>query len=630
MLLLTALLSHGQDYDPSKVAKKTRELYDQAIERAQDGNLTMAVGLLQKCVEADKRFAEAYLALGGAYSQLKSHAASIKSYEAAFAIDSNYSITYKIPYAANLAATGEFEKALAAVESVLARNYPESSSIYKTAQARRKTYLFATSYAKTNPSANYVFAPQNLGAGVNSSDPEYFPSLTIDGSELVFTRRVNNHNEDFYSSNQVNQQWNKAQPLAGGVNTPDNEAAQNISQDGQWLVFSAYNRPQGFGNFDIFLSRNIAGGWSEPLNAGPAINSDQWDAQPCLSPDKKDLYFSSRRPGGFGGADIYVSHLSPDGRWSRAENMGPQINTAGDDQCPFIHADNRTLYFTSNGWPGYGQNDLFYVRKTPAGSWEAPVNLGYPINTVNDEGTLFIASDGKTAFYASDRADSKGGTDIYTFELPEHLRATRTLWVKGKITDSKTGTALSSSVELIDLATGSAVTTVNADDKGHYLVTLPVGHDYAFNVNRKGYLFYSDQFLMSGLNPDTTYEKNIALQPIEMNASVVLRNVFFESNKYELQPASRAELDILARLLTENPSVKIEIGGHTDNVGKPADNLQLSNNRARAVVNYLVSKGIAIARLTAKGYGESKPVADNKTEQGRAANRRTEMRVISQ
>ena len=310
--------------------------------------------------------------------------------------------------------------------------------------------------------------------------------------------------------------------------------------------------------------------------------------------------------------------------------MGPGINTTGDDECPFIHVDNQTLYFVSNGWPGYGGSDLFVTRKGIDGVWEKPKNLGYPINTIYDEGTLFIAADGKTAYYASDRSDSKGGHDIYNFELREDLRPNKTLWVKGKVFDKKTNTGLSSSVELIDLSSNKTISKIQTDETGNYFLTLPVGKDYAFNVNRKGYLFFSDNFLMADRSPDSIYEKNIALLPIETNASIVLKNIFFDVNKFELKPASQAELDKLIQLLLDNPSLKIEISGYTDNVGKPADNLLLSNNRAKAVVNYLVSKNISPQRLTAKGYGETKPLADNKTEDGRALNRRTQMKVVSQ
>ncbi len=620
----------SQPYDPEKVNKKAVQLYAQAIERAQDGNLVNAAGLLLQCIEIDKKYVDAYLSLAGIYGQLKNHSNSIKYYEQAFALDSNYTADYKLPYSINLAGMGEFEKALAAINQLLARNPPQSSAAYKAASYRKRCYEFAVNYAANSNNKDYVFAPKNLGSSVNTGESEYFPSLTIDGKELVFTRRIRNFNEDFYVSHKTDTTWEPAQAMAGNVNTEQNEGAQMISQDGEWLVFTGCNRPDGFGSCDIYITYNTPQGWSQPINLGGRINSDQWESQPCLSPDKRDLYFASKRMGGYGGIDIYVSRMQPNGKWGEPENLGPGINTSGDESCPFIHADNQTLYFTSNGWQGYGGNDLLFAYKGPGGVWSKAMNLGYPINTINDEGTIFITADGKTAYYASDKSDTRGGLDIYSFELREDVRPRKTLWVKGRVYDIKTTKGLPSSVELIDLATKEPITKVQTDETGNYFITLPVGKDYAFNVNRRGYLFYSDNFLMLNRSPDSTYQKDIPLQPIEANASIILKNIFFDVNKYEIRPESQVELDKLVQLLTENPALKIEISGHTDNVGKPADNLVLSNNRAKAVVSYLVSKNIPAQRLIAKGYGETKPIAGNNSEEGKAQNRRTEMKVLSQ
>jgi outer membrane protein OmpA-like peptidoglycan-associated protein len=500
----------------------------------------------------------------------------------------------------------------------------------KAGEFRKRCFEFAVAQEKKNAGRNYEFAPKNAGDRINSAESEYLPCLTIDGKEFFFTRRLRGFDEDFFSAKWDGKDWVKAAPLGGNVNTDQNEGAQMISQDGEWLVFTACNRKDGWGSCDIYISFKTPQGWSEGLNLGGKINTDQWESQPCLSPDKRDLYFASRREGGYGGSDIYVSHLQLNGEWTTPENLGPQINTSGDESCPFIHADNQTLFFTSSGLLGYGGPDLFFSRKGPKGDWSVPENLGYPINTIYDEGTLFIAADAKTAYYASDRSDSKGGLDIYSFILPENIRPNKTLWVKGQVFDKKTTKGLPSAVELIDLNTKQMISKVQTDEKGNYLITLPVGKDYAFNVNRKGYLFYSDNFSLINHSPDSTYEKNIPLQPIEANASVVLKNVFFDINKFDLKPESEAELDIVVQLMNDNPTVKIQIGGHTDNIGKPADNLTLSNNRAKSVVTYLISKGIPTARLSAKGFGETQPVADNKTEEGKALNRRTEMKVMSQ
>ena len=630
--LASFLLLHScfAQYDPAKINPKAVQLYKQAMERIDDGNLASAAGILQQAIQTDQNYVEAYLSLAAIYGKLKSYKSSTTAYEKAFPLDPVYTLDYKLAYSIQLAGSGEFQKALDAVNELLTKKPPKNPTSLAAAQKRKQSYEFAIDYEKNNPVKNYLFAPQNVGGNVNTAEPEYLPSLTIDGKELVFTRRINGTNEDFYYSKSNAGQWTPAKPIEGGINTPMSEAGQNISSDGQWFVFTAINRQDSYGNYDLYISHLTPQGWGEAINLGGRVNSDQWDAQPSLSPDKKDLYFASRRMGGLGGKDIYVCHLLPNGRWSEPENMGAGINTPGDDECPFIHADNQTLYFVSNGLPGYGGNDIFVTRKGFDGKWEKAKNLGYPINTINDEGTLFVAADGKTAYYASDRNDSKGAHDIYSFELRQDIRPVKTLWVKGQVSDKKTMKGIPSSVELIDLTTKQTITKVLTDETGNYFITLPVGKDYAFNVNRKGYLFYSDNFLMMNKSPDSVYQKNIALLPIEMNARVVLKNIFFDVGKFELKPASQVELEKLVHLLTENPTLKIEISGYTDNVGKPADNLVLSNNRAKSVVTYLVSKSIPVQRLTAKGYGETKPMADNKTEEGRALNRRTEMKVVSQ
>lgn len=633
LLLLASLFfllsGNAQPYDRDKINKKALQLFDQAYERAQDGNTASALGLLLQSVAVDPKFVDAYLAMGNIYGKLKNYRTAIGHYEKAFTLDSVYTLQDKLPYSVNLAGIGEFEKALAAVNELLEKKKPTNPLTLENLGKRKRAYEFAVEYARNNPEKNYVFAPRNMGDSINSAESEYFPCLTVDGKEFAFTRKLNNTNEDFFYSLKIKDStWSRSKAMEGNVNTEQNEGAQNISQDGQWLVFTGCYRPDGMGGCDLYISYKTEKGWSEAINLGRGINTDQWDAQPCLSPDKRELYFVSRRFGGFGGSDIYVCRIQPNGKWGEPENLGAGVNTPGDEQCPFIHADNQTLYFTSSFWPGYGDEDLFYVRRQPNNYWTRPVNLGYPINTIDREGTLFIAADGKTAYYASDRADSKGGLDIYSFELRESVRPFKTLWVKGKVFDKKTKAGINGTVELIDLATRQPMTRVETNDSGDYMITLPVGKDYAFNVNRKGYLFYSDNISLRSISPDTVYEKNIGLQPIELNASVVLKNIFFDFNKAELKAESMAELDILVQLMLENPSVKIEIGGHTDNVGKPAENLALSMNRAKAVVQYLISKKIPVQRLTAKGYGETRPMGDNKTEAGRAQNRRTEMKVI--
>lgn len=626
--LLAPVLIMAQQYDPAKVSRKAAELYERAIRKAQEGDFKGGIVLLKDAVKIDPRFLDAYLSIAGMYGEMKDYQGAIENYEKAKAIDAAYFKDYNLPFSINLAGKGEFAKALEAVnEFMTITNLNDKSR--QAGEFRQKSFQFAIEYGKQKALLDYKFEPQNMGDSINSVVSEYYPALTIDGNELIITRRVKHYNEDFFGSVRVDGKWSKALPLEGNINTDANEGAQSISQDGQWLIFTGCNFPDGFGSCDLYISYLTNDGWSAPVNLGKKVNSDGWDSAPTLSPDKRDLYFASKRNDGYGGSDIYVSHYLPNGQWTEAENLGPEVNTAGDESCPFIHADNQTLYFTSNGHLGYGGDDLFMVKKGAKGSWGKAINLGYPINTIENEGSLIIAADSKTAYYASDRSDSKGGLDIYTFELRNDIRPARTLWVKGKVFDKKTTKGLPSAIELTDLATQEVMSKVQTDETGNYLVTLPVGKDYAFNVNRKGYLFFSDNFSLSQKAPDSTYHIDIPLQPLEANASIVLKNIFFDSKQFDLKPESTSELDKLFLLLRDNPTIKIQISGHTDNVGKAEDNLVLSNNRAQAVVKYLVSKGIDQQRLTFKGFGATMPVADNGTEEGRAQNRRTEMKVVS-
>lgn len=621
------LLASAQWYDPEKVNKKAGEIYGTAYEQASAGNYRTAINLITESLKYEPRFVDAFLSRAGMYANMKKYDSSIIDFEKAMALDSVYSITYNQPYGISLAAIGRFEDALKAVNKFL--SYPKlNAQSIKAGNYRKSCYEFALEYEKNHAVKNYVFAPQNLGDSINSSVSEYFPSLTIDGKKMVFTRRVDGKDEDFYESNFINGAWSKAKPLAGKVNTNLNEGAQCISQDGQWIIFTGCNYPEGQGSCDLYISYKTKNGWSEAENLGGIVNTDFWESSPSLSPDKRDLYFASGMGGGFGGRDIWVVHRLANGKWSRPENLGAAINTSADESCPFMHADNETFYFNSNGHKGYGSTDLFFAKKVSDSTWQMAENLGYPINTIDDEGSLIVAADAKTAYYASDRSDTKGGLDIYTFQLREDIRPLKTLWIKGKVFDKKTQAGLPSSAELTDIKSRKLISKVQTDEEGNYLTTLPVGKEYAFNVNRKGYLFYSDNFSLTA-NADSVFNKDIPLQPIEPGAVIVLKNIFFDTKQFVLKPESITELDKLIMLLNDNPRLKIQINGHTDTIGLAKDNLLLSNNRARAVVGYLLQKGIAKERLLFKGFGATKPVADNKTETGRALNRRTELSVIS-
>ena len=397
------------------------------------------------------------------------------------------------------------------------------------------------------------FTPENMGASVNSPDDEYLPTLTADGHTLLFTRYNRPAmSEDFYYSRFANGNWGKAIRMAEPLNSNENEGAGCISQDGRILYFTACGRDDGEGRCDLYISYRKGNGWSTPQNLGPVVNTGGWESQPCLSIDGQTLYFVSDRKDGLGGMDIWRSTLI-EGRWSQPVNMGPTINTKGDEKSPFISFDNQTLYFSSNGHVGMGGMDLFMCRRTGDSTWSEPQNLGYPINTRGDESSLIVSPDGRTAIFSSDQFGGQGGLDLYSFALPEQVQSEPVVY-KEEITE---------------------------------------------------------------VAPE-----------LEVGESITLKNVFFQTGKYTLLDISIVELDKVVEMMQHHPTLRIELGGHTDNVGNAAANQKLSEQRAKAVYDYLVQHGIAAGRLSYKGYGQTQPVADNSTADGRRQNRRTVFTII--
>ncbi len=636
-ILKTALLFIGfvfaqnnifaQWYNPDKVDKKAANYYSLAYELAQDGKFNEALSNLEKALGIDPKFVDVYLSRAGIYSLLHDYKKSVADYEQGLSMDKEYANTYLLPYSISLAGTGDFTKALSAVNSFLSRKNlnPQSKS---AGEFRKTSYEFALAQAAASTDRQVTLNRINIGDSINSAMHEYFPSLTIDGNKMIFTRRIKD-DEDFFQSEKIDGKWMNAQPVRGRINTNFNEGAQNISQDGEWLIFTGCNYPEGAGSCDLYIAKKAKNGsWNDPENLGDIINTDAWESSPSLSPDRRMLYFSANRLGGYGGKDIWVSERNSQNKWGKPMNLGPTINTKNDEASPFIHADNTSLYFSSDGHPGYGTTDLFVAKKQQDNLWSKPVNLGYPINTIDDEGSLIVSADGRTGFYASDGTDTRGKLDIYTFQLPKEVQAMKTIWVKGKVFDAKTKLGLPSAVELTNLKTRQVVSRLQTDEDGNYLITLPIGNEYAFSVNRKGYLLYSENYELTNYISDSSFKNDIPLQPLVAGANVVLKNLFFESNKFELKPASTTELDNLVALMKENPNLKIALHGYTDNVGSPSANLLLSKNRALNVKKYLEDKGIDAARLSSKGFGEKNPIAPNTDEEGKLKNRRTELIVL--
>jgi outer membrane protein OmpA-like peptidoglycan-associated protein/tetratricopeptide (TPR) repeat protein len=536
---------------------------------------------------------------------------------------------------------GQFNKAITAWEAY-------ARSAYVTRKPERLTaaqeLLIRARTAARLAATPVPFSPQPIPGAINSPEHlEYFPSLSIDGERMIFTRRVNGQQEDFYLSQRTaDGSWSAPTSLEG-VNTDFNEGAQTISADGRFLVFTACDRPDGAGSCDLYYAEmDDAGDWSVARNLGPEVNTRDYEAQPSLSADGTVLFFASRRPGGFGNEDLYVCGRLPKGKWSAPVNLGPMINTSGKEQYPFFSSDGATLFFTSNKHPGLGGDDLFRSSLTAANAWGEPQNLGYPINTADDETNLFVAMNGTTAYFSKGRRlaeTGKSDVDIYQFELPPDLRPAAATYVKVTITDVTTGQALTANVRIRPTTQDGPPTSQRSGQDGTFTAVLPVGKDYALTIDLPGYLFYAERFsLTDGFTQADPYLLDIALQPVptisvatskraEADGAIAFRNVLFESGSAELLAVSGDELDRLAELLTKAPRFRVEIVGHTDNVGTTQSNLELSQRRAAAVKTYLISRGVTDTRITARGDGEQNPVDTNDTEEGRARNRRTTFRL---
>ena len=456
----------------------------------------------------------------------------------------------------------------------------------------------------------------------------------IDGSRLFFTRRspIQRGDESFFFSVRKNSGWGLARDLGPPVNTPGDEGALCLSPDGSQLFFAACSRDDSYGSCDIYVSTRVGIQWSEPENLGAIANSEQWDSQPSLASDGRTLYFASKRKGGKGNSDLWKSVMQTNGKWSIPENMGDSINTPEAEMTPFIHPDGNTFYFASKGHPGMGGADLFMSRKDANGNWGKAINLGYPLNTAAEDISLVVSAAGDTAYFSSDNFGGKGKTDIYSFLLPPAAKPNPVSYVKGIVTDAKTKTYLQAPFELSDLSTGIVVVRSISDAfTGEFLLSLPAGKEYALSVSLKGYMFYSLHF-STGQGKDRFKPEIIAvnLQPFALGKTMVLHNIFFDTDQHTLRQKSSVELDKLISFLQENPNLKIEIGGHTDNEGSDVYNLQLSEARAKSVFDYLVARKVAASRLTYHGFGETRPTSTNATPTERGLNRRTEFKIIGQ
>lgn len=622
--------SFAQDYSNKKVV----DLCKKAKSELNKKNFKKVTSYLEKAKIIDSTFADIYVIQGDMLNfSLKSEEAA-DSYNKAlkYATDPK-PLLYFITAEEELK-VGRYQSSLTHYNDYLDRTLPDCPLIKETMHGIANCEFALEAIQKP-----VKFNPVNMGPNINSEWDEYLPTIVADESEIIFTvRRPRDKNtvcsfcqmeEDFYASVKKEKEWQPRYALEYPINTGYNEGAQCISPDGKYLFYTLCNTDAGLGSCDLFWSKRIGNRWSRPRNFGAPVNSKYWESQPSIGPDGKTIYFISNCPGGQGKMDIWKTEILEEGVFSVPENLGKVINTEWDEAAAFLHADGSTLYFASEGHPGFGGMDLFYSTISDTG-WTKPVNLGYPINTCADEINIFINAAGTTAYYSSDKEGGYGGQDLYTYPLDESIRPTPVTYIKGIVYDENTREPLKATIEMIDLNTNEVITsTISDPQNGMYLACIRTGSNILMNVSNPYYPFHSENIQLektySKLEP---YEKNIALRRPEIGETFVLKNVFFDFDKSNLKKESNIELDKLAAYLLQNQKMRIEIGGHTDNQGNDAYNQKLSLERAKSVYDYLISKGIKPERMSYKGYGASQPIAPNQTEEGRAQNRRTEFKIV--
>lgn len=629
--LICGILS-AQSVTLKELSLKNQKLFKEANLQYANGNTAKSIGIYKKLLKKSPNFIEGHLRLGTIYYNQKNYIESEKIIANAIATDPSYHPEMYYTYALVLKERKNYAKAadMLSIYVVDSLAHPEK---IKHATKLISNWKFLTA-AMNNPKP---FVPMNPGRGINTEMNEYSPVISLDNTHMIFTRNVKLHNEfigqeDMFHAVKEDEIWTTALPIKE-LNTSGNEGAFAIAGNNTILVYTACDRKEGFGSCDLYYSTFNGKKWSTPINMGHTVNSATWDSQPTLSADGRRLIFSSKRVGGFGGSDLWGTHRLSNNAWAIPYNLGPQINTSEDEETPFLHANGKTLYFRSKGHQGMGGFDIFMSEFIDTTSlWTTPVNLGYPINTEGDEGSLSISFDGETGWYATDAytKDSKNGRnlDIMYFEMPIDIRPVPVVLLYGKIKDAKSGEPISAKINVANIKTNHVEYAFMADHLGRFIIPITLDKYFRFNIEHEEYLFLSEQVYIPKIDKDTTYFIELLMtksESLKDSFSFVLKNVLFESGSSELLATSYSEINMMVEYLLENLNFKLHIIGHTDNIGSASDNLKLSQNRAKAVYDALMKRGIEANRLSYEGKGESTPIAPNDTTEGRSKNRRTEV-----
>lgn len=518
---------------------------------------------------------------------------------------------------------------------------------YTEATTYLKSFLeFASDDEKKNKEAELLLFRANMIAhpvpfnpvplkGVSTIDPEYLPFISPDNELCFFTRRFEMVSKGSLTPLSVEKfmiakrsgegEFDKGElmPLPFNMGNSNNEGGATITKDNRMLIFTRNDN----GNFDLYYSEFAQGKWGEITNMGPSINDPMlWDSQPSLSADGKVLYFSSFRDSINRTCDIYKS-VKQNGKWSQATPIS--LNTIKNEKSPFIHPDNATFYFSSDTLPGMGGFDIFVCKLNAKGEMGKPENLGYPINTEGDEVGFFVSTDGSKGYFASNKLSGSGGYDIYSFDMPESKRPERVLFVKGQVRGDKDEIPMAAKIQIKNLNTSETIDVDYDSTTGNYASVVRFDADYIMTVKKEGYAYNSQYFSQEDSTIKGVVTSDLEVRKIAVGGAYKLNNIRFPTNSSELNHASKNIIKDFAGFLKENSKVNVAIHGHTDTAGDAAANMTLSNDRAKAVYDFLIQSGISAGRLSYKGFGQTKPVADNNSELGRSKNRRTEFVILN-
>jgi outer membrane protein OmpA-like peptidoglycan-associated protein len=618
----------AQSSCPKSTNKKAIGLFQDASDAFQDRKYEEAKNLAAKVLEQDPEFADAYLLQGNIALKKRDDKVLEENYKKVIELcpDLEPDVYFQLGWLYfDLKKWKESEQQLKA--------FLDFDKINEDHGKKAETMLErAKLYAHPVP-----FDPAPV-KDISTADPEYLPYISPDNTLAFFTRRFEMKEKNMLTAQSVekfmiaglksNGAYDQGRPMEYPFNSgnSNNEGGAAITIDNKHLYFTVNTK----GNFDICTSDFVNGHWTDIRNLGPNINDPkQWDSQPSISSDGKTLYFASAKDS-LSGIDIYKSTMDENGNWKKAVRLGSMINTNGNDKCPFIHSDSRTLYFSSDSLPGLGGYDVYKCRMDTNGNWTKPVNLGYPINTDADEVGFFVSLDGKNGFFASNKLNKgTGGFDIYSFELYPEARPNKVYFQKGDMNGKEDAEIVKATIEVKDAVT-KKLSKIDVDSvTGEYAFVVELHNDLIISVKKEGFAFESKYVSAKDTNNTKPQVVDIELKKLQVGGQYTLNDILFATNSYEINDTIKTVLDEFIDYLGKNPALHVALQGHTDNVGNPTANMTLSENRAKAVFDYLVSHSIDKSRASYKGYGETKPIASNTTEEGRAKNRRTVFVVTS-